>query len=106
MPRKQTSHELAQRALSIERCKTYGHAWYEQSIDSSYTPLFGTPVWLECERCGTRRKELWDVHGNIAHRRYEHPADWKQHAKFASRAERRLHLTSTMTAPRRRRRAS
>lgn len=85
-----------QRALLIERCKTYGHAWYEQDVDSAYKPMFGLPVWFECERCGTQRRELWNIHGELASRTYVHPRDWKQHSRRMSKADHRVELMKRM----------
>ncbi len=70
MPSKPTAvRRLAStRAENIERCKTFGHSWFE--VDADRRPIFGYYLVLECERCATKRYDTINHWGVVAGRRY------------------------------------
>jgi hypothetical protein len=59
-------------AYTYFRCRTYGHAWFE--YDSlGWTPSFGVPMTLRCERCGSeRRDQVSRVTGDLVARNYSY----------------------------------
>src|SRR5215467_5155752 len=58
------------------RCNTYGHSWFEYD-NSDWTPLFGTPLVLRCERCSTERRDVIGAAGQIIQRHYFYPDGYK-----------------------------
>lgn len=71
------------------RCGAYGHAMFQYD-NSEWTPTFGDPLTLRCERCTTERRDTLDIHGELAQRDYIHPADyndWYPKGQRPSRAE-------------------
>jgi hypothetical protein len=81
------------RPPSLADCHALGHAWFPIDTRSDYKPLFGTPLWVECERCGTQRHDLIDATGAVGSRSYEYP-DGYRYAKGTrpTRAAERLAL--------------
>lgn len=73
-----------------DQCHTFGHAWFE--VDGDYKPLFGALFALECERCGTRRNDLIDAHGQLGSRNYRYPEGYREGK--VSRPEYRLRLVA------------
>jgi hypothetical protein len=61
--------------LGYLRCNTIGHSWHD--YDSTWTPMFGTPLTLRCERCGTERRDTIGVSGEVIQRHYSYPAHYK-----------------------------
>ena len=57
------------------RCSTYGHAWFD--YDSNWTPMWGTPLTLRCERCGTERRDTIGAAGQVVGRHYDYPTGYK-----------------------------
>jgi hypothetical protein len=59
------------------RCRTLGHAW--DDYDSNWTPEFGIPLTVRCERCGGERRDKLDRHGNLipGGRHYHMPPGYK-----------------------------
>ena len=54
------------------RCRTIGHSWFD--YDSLWTPQFGIPLTLRCERCGTERRDtINDRTGQLLARYYHKP---------------------------------
>lgn len=84
-----------------DQCRTFGHAWYE--VDGDYQPLFGYLFALRCERCGTTRNDVIDIHGELGTRNYRHPEGYKESEKI-TRAEYRVRLINAR--PKRKRKAS
>lgn len=81
-------------------CRTYGHAWFE--YDSNWTPLFGTPITLRCERCESERRDTIDSLGRVAGRRYLHPENFAYaKGERPSRADMRLALIASRLKERR-----
>lgn len=74
------------------RCNTYGHAWFDYD-NSDWTPAFGTPLVLRCERCGSERRDTIGAAGQVIGRNYFHPEGYKYaRGTKPTRAEFRLLL--------------
>jgi len=58
------------------RCNTYGHSWFDYD-NSDWTPLFGTPLVLRCERCGTERRDVIGSQGQVIQRNYSYPEGYR-----------------------------
>jgi hypothetical protein len=57
------------------RCRTLGHSWFD--YDSNWTPKWGTPLTLRCERCGMERRDTVSfVTGQLLNRRYKKPDNY------------------------------
>ena len=56
------------------RCRTLGHSWFD--YDSNWTPSFGIPMTLRCERCGTERRDTVSDFGKLLGRRYYKPDNY------------------------------
>jgi hypothetical protein len=56
------------------RCRTLGHSWFD--YDSTWTPSFGIPMTLRCERCGTERRDTVSDFGKLLGRRYYKPDNY------------------------------
>ena len=55
------------------RCNTFGHAWFDYD-NSDWTPEWGEPLVLRCERCGSERRDTISTStGDIIGRHYFHP---------------------------------
>ena len=77
------------------RCNTIGHAWYDYD-NSNWTPQFGEPLVLRCERCGSERRDTIGAAGQVITRSYYHPEGYKySKGTKPSRAEFRLMLLMT-----------
>lgn len=73
----------------FDECKgPYKHAWFDADSDWA-APFGGTPFTLRCERCGTERRDTFDIHGELMTRRYVYPEGYK-HAAGMTMAEYRL----------------
>ena len=57
------------------RCRVFGHKWDE--YDSSWTPLWGDPITVRCERCTTERRDTIGNNELLIQRHYEYPDDYK-----------------------------
>jgi hypothetical protein len=53
------------------RCRTLGHSWFE--VDAPWTPEWGTPLCVRCERCGMERRDIINTRGDIGRRYYIRP---------------------------------
>lgn len=54
------------------RCRAIGHSWFD--YDSNWTPQWGTPLTLRCERCGMERRDtVSTLTGELLNRRYKRP---------------------------------
>lgn len=82
-------------------CRTFGHAWFE--YDSNWTPIFGTPITLRCERCGGERRDIIDALGRLGRRYYLMPEGYfyASGSDRPSRADMRLALIQARVAERR-----
>jgi hypothetical protein len=81
-------------------CRTWGHAWFE--YDSNWTPMFGTPVTLRCERCNAERRDTIDGRGNVASRRYLLPESYRYgRGERPSRQDMRLAIIASHLRDRR-----
>jgi len=58
------------------RCNTFGHAWFDYD-NSDWVPMFGDPLVLRCERCGSERRDTIGSTGAIVQRQYFHPEGYK-----------------------------
>lgn len=56
------------------RCRTLGHSWFD--YDSNWTPQFGTPLTLRCERCGSERRDTVNTWGTLLSRHYTKPENY------------------------------
>jgi hypothetical protein len=63
--------------VAFDACKgPLRHAWYE--VDSDWAaPFGGTPFTLRCDRCGTERRDSFDLHGELMTRRYVYPEGYR-----------------------------
>lgn len=63
--------------IVFEECKgPLRHAWFDAPTD--WTPPFpGTPFTLRCERCGTERRDVYDLRGDLMLRRYVYPDGYR-----------------------------
>ena len=61
--------------LGYLRCNTLGHAWFD--YDSNWTPQFGTPLTLRCERCAMERRDSINDHGDLLTRHYTRPPHYR-----------------------------
>jgi len=53
-------------------CRLLGHAWH--SVPSDWTPQFGEPMTLRCERCDMERRDsVQRGTGEVLSRRYTYP---------------------------------
>src|SRR5580765_3508712 len=60
------------------RCHTLGHAW--DDCDSNWTPMWGLPLTVRCQRCGTERRDKVDRHTGAVlpgGRHYVYPAGYR-----------------------------
>lgn len=56
------------------RCRTLGHSWFD--YDSTWTPTFGVPLTLRCERCSTERRDTINEWGTLLARHYYKPKNY------------------------------
>ena len=57
------------------RCRAIGHSWFD--YDSNWTPKWGTPLTLRCERCGMERRDTVSfLTGELLNRRYTKPDNY------------------------------
>ena len=57
------------------RCRTIGHSWFD--YDSTWTPQFGVPLTVRCERCGTERRDtVQATTGRLLTRHYYKPSNY------------------------------
>jgi len=84
------------------RCRTLGHSWFD--YDSNWTPMYGTPLTLRCERCGMERRDTIDSSGNLNGRHYTRPLGYQytKNAPAPTRSEFRLMLLSLRNKEKRR----
>jgi hypothetical protein len=76
------------------RCRTIGHSWFD--YDSNWTPQFGTPLTLRCERCGTERRDTINTWGDLLARHYTKPENYdrKKDEQALTRSDFRVLLMS------------
>ena len=76
------------------RCRTMGHAWFD--VDSTWVPAFGTPLTFHCERCGSERRDIIDINGDLASRSYikPHGYDLEKGSDRPTRSDFRLMLNA------------
>lgn len=54
------------------RCRTFGHSWFD--YDSDWSPDYGVPMTLRCERCGMERRDaVQRTTGELLGRHYKQP---------------------------------
>lgn len=84
------------------RCNTFGHAWFDYD-NSDWTPSWGEPLVLRCERCGSERRDtISSSTGEIVGRSYFHPEGYKyEKGTRPSRAEFRILLLARKIEERR-----
>ena len=58
------------------RCNTIGHAWDDYD-NSDWKPMWGDPLVLRCERCGSERRDTIGAAGQVIGRQYMHPEGYK-----------------------------
>jgi hypothetical protein len=85
------------------RCNTLGHSWFD--YDSNWTPMFGVPLTLRCERCGMERRDSINHYGELLNRHYTRPPGY-QYAKGTrpTRSEFRVMLITQRIAESKKRR--
>ena len=57
------------------RCRAIGHAWMD--YDSTWTPKFGWPLTVRCERCGMERRDTIHGSGQLLSRHYYRPVNYQ-----------------------------
>src|SRR5262245_41846360 len=59
-------------------CRLLGHLWHV--VPSDWTPTFGVPMTVRCERCDIERRDSVNrQRGDIEARRYLYPAGYQFH---------------------------
>jgi len=59
-------------------CRLLGHLWHV--VPSDWTPTFGVPMTVRCERCNIERRDTLGRHtGHVESRRYTYPAGYNFH---------------------------
>jgi hypothetical protein len=53
------------------RCRALGHSWFD--VPSDWTPQFGVPLTVRCERCGMERRDSLNTYGELMNRHYFRP---------------------------------
>jgi hypothetical protein len=62
-------------SYSYRPCRLLGHAWHE--VPSDWTPLFGVPMTVRCERCDMERRDsVHRIDGRVLSRRYTYPVGY------------------------------
>lgn len=57
-------------------CRLLGHLWH--TVPSDWTPMFGLPMTVRCERCDIERRDSIDGrNGHVLSRRYTYPKGYQ-----------------------------
>ena len=57
-------------------CRLLGHLWHV--VPSDWTPMFGVPMTVRCERCNIERRDSLNRNtGEVQNRRYAYPAGYQ-----------------------------
>jgi len=63
------------RGYAYTNCRLLGHMWL--IVPSDWTPSFGVPMTVRCERCNIERRDtLGRNTGHVESRRYTYPAGY------------------------------
>ena len=63
------------------RCRVFGHKW--DDYDSGWTPLWGDPITVICDRCTSERRDTIGTNDRLIQRHYEYAAGYKEAAESA-----------------------
>lgn len=70
-------------------CRAISHDWDIMS-GSGKRRTWGYPLYLRCARCGTERKDNFDIHGTLIQRTYQYPDGYQEAAIDLSRDQVRV----------------
>lgn len=71
--------------LEILTCKTFGHAWSIVGRPEHYREIIGgVRLFLRCDRCGTRRTDLFTHFGRLNGRSYSYDPRYRDTWRFAT----------------------
>lgn len=59
------------------RCRAVGHAWIDYNPTFMKAPLYGWRLSFICERCETERHDNIDSLGQLGHRSYVYPQEYR-----------------------------
>lgn len=66
------------RSYAYGSCRLLGHLWH--IVPSDWTPSFGVPMTVRCERCDIERRDTLSRNtGHVESRRYTYPAGYQFH---------------------------
>lgn len=69
-------------------CRLLGHSWHE--VPSDWTPAFGVPMTVRCERCDIERRDSLNRNtGEVLARRYTYPQGYNFHRDNGTELPRR-----------------
>ena len=70
-------HELPPREAELyAACRVLRHAWSEAEWVWP-PPSWGIGMAWRCDRCGTTRREVWTILGELSHRHYDYPDGYR-----------------------------
>lgn len=74
---------------NFELCKVLlRHAMFD--IPAEKPSQVGWALWVKCERCGTIRKDVINLRGDIVYRKYVYPDGYRSHVTGMTPADRRV----------------
>lgn len=76
-------------------CRIFGHQW-DPISGTTKRHTWGYPVYLRCARCGTERKDNYDIHGHLIQRTYEYPEGYKAAGEALSRDQIRMNVIKSL----------
>lgn len=63
-------------SITNHQCRLLGHAWHD--VPSDWTPEFGFPITVRCERCNMERRDSCSTTtGDLMSRRYTYPVGYR-----------------------------
>jgi hypothetical protein len=79
---------MKRRNLIHDICRTIGHAWFE--IDTTTKSQVGWMFWLQCERCGTQRRDTINLRGDLNSRNYVYAENYANSGKLTKQEYRAI----------------
>lgn len=84
-------------AYKYERCRAFGHLW--DPTEATRKPEFGYYVNVRCTECGTVRRDIVNLFGELLSRGYTYPIGYKE--TLLSRKEHRQRFLTRITKKKR-----